>query len=232
MTENTTPINWITLNKFPNYDITDKYPFQIGRKQHGLILKQTVHRTGYYSVMLNRKSYSFHRIIAEQFIPNPDNLPICDHKNRNITDNRLENLRYTTASINRKNISSRMGIEYEYLDELPEDTIPFTEYEMRKGDIRRFENLHLRIENQTPQFLTSNRENQYRILYNQNQHVRHADTSGKHCSICFSRIQKQIAQAQQKAMDIQKNIAETQKTMVETQKIMAETLQQQILLRK
>ena len=38
------------------------------------------------------KSRRVHRIVAETFIPNPNNLPVVGHKNNIKSDNRVENL--------------------------------------------------------------------------------------------------------------------------------------------
>lgn len=41
-----------------------------------------------------------HRLVAETFIPNPDNLPQVNHKNENTFINSVDNLEWCTASYN------------------------------------------------------------------------------------------------------------------------------------
>lgn len=80
-----------------------------GNGSKGKIIKPCLDKsTGYYRVTLHKnginKTYSVHRLVAEAFIPNPDNLPTVDHINRIKTDNMVDNLRwasYKLQSINR-----------------------------------------------------------------------------------------------------------------------------------
>lgn len=75
-------------------------------------VKETIKATnidkgGYPVVTLCRDckstSVKVHRIIAEAFIPNPDNKPLIDHINTIRTDNRVENLRWCTNQENCNN---------------------------------------------------------------------------------------------------------------------------------
>lgn len=56
------------------------------------LLKQKLDKTGYYSVGLKiegkkQKWFLVHRLVANAFIPNPDNLPCVNHKDENKTNN-------------------------------------------------------------------------------------------------------------------------------------------------
>ena len=63
--------------------------------------------TGYYRYDLKqnklRKMKCRHRLIAETFIDNPNSYTEVDHINRNKGDDRIENLRWCSRSINQKN---------------------------------------------------------------------------------------------------------------------------------
>lgn len=74
------------------------------------LLKQTDRGNGYLcvSLMINRKKKTFdvHRLVAEAWLPNPDNLSDVNHKNEDKTDNRLENLEWLSC-IDNQNYGTR-----------------------------------------------------------------------------------------------------------------------------
>lgn len=49
-----------------------------------------------------RKTYKLHRLVAQAFLDNPDNLPQVNHKDCNKLNNNISNLEWCTASQNTK----------------------------------------------------------------------------------------------------------------------------------
>ena len=72
-------------------------------------IKNCIRKTAYTNdghevVMLARNGKQFgtfvHRLVAKAFIPNPDNLPIINHKDENPANNNVNNLEWCTYSYN------------------------------------------------------------------------------------------------------------------------------------
>lgn len=71
----------------------------------GIILKPVLDTHGYYRVTITfenhkQKVFQVHRLIAETFIPNPENKPQVNHKDGNKTNNNVENLEWVTVQEN------------------------------------------------------------------------------------------------------------------------------------
>ena len=71
-------------------------------------IKNIVHKTGYLMISLYNngkvKTKKIHRLVADHYIPNPDNKPQVDHIDQNKLNNNIENLRWVS---NRENCSNK-----------------------------------------------------------------------------------------------------------------------------
>ena len=74
-------------------------------------MKQSVHTKGYKTVALTKdgktKTMFVHRIVAEAFIENKDELPTVNHKDEDKTNNFVENLEWCTNEYNLKHGTAR-----------------------------------------------------------------------------------------------------------------------------
>lgn len=68
------------------------------KKSNYHIIKENRHKQGYPFVILSNSKYKYHlvhRLVAEAFIPNPDNLPAVRHKDGDNTNNCVDNLEWS-----------------------------------------------------------------------------------------------------------------------------------------
>lgn len=108
---------WKPIKDFPDYEVSnlgnvrsvDRYRMCTNgcyRLVKGKMLKPHINRKrgGYIYVTLSDRSkhhtLKLHRLVAEAFIPNPENKPCINHLDFNKANNTVANLEWTTAKEN------------------------------------------------------------------------------------------------------------------------------------
>ena len=106
---------WKEIKDYPNYQISNlgrikalKFYSNIHKRYYDreLLLKEKKNSHGYKFISLGcgkrgtRKNIAIHRLVAEAFIPNPNNLPEVNHIDGNKLNNNIDNLEWCTRSEN------------------------------------------------------------------------------------------------------------------------------------
>lgn len=82
------------------------------------------------------KTFSIHRLVAEAFIPNPNNFNIINHKDGNKLNNCVDNLEWCTQSHNVKE-SHRLGLQIQGVNgyKFPKGNIPWNIKRINQYDL-------------------------------------------------------------------------------------------------
>lgn len=90
------------IENYPNYTISDKG--EIVNTNTNKELKGYIRKDGYVVATLSKGSKKYkcyiHRLVAETFIPNPNNLPQVNHIDEDKTNNCVSNLEWITSKDN------------------------------------------------------------------------------------------------------------------------------------
>lgn len=92
----------VILKDFPNYSLTDKGV--ITNLTTGIVKRPSIGKNGYYVTDLSSNGKSkrqyLHRLLALNFLDNPNNFNVVNHLDGNKLNNDLSNLEWTTHSGN------------------------------------------------------------------------------------------------------------------------------------
>ena len=98
---------FIPISEFETYGISKSGTVKDFRSGKILTLYPNHYNRGYLQINIvnpnGPQTKRVHRLVAEAFIPNPDNLPEVDHIDRCPTNNAVENLRWASRSENQIN---------------------------------------------------------------------------------------------------------------------------------
>lgn len=87
------------LYSMDDYDITENGEFI--NKHNGHVQKPQKNSKGYLRVHVDGKMQLLHRLVAEKYVPNPENKPQVNHIDGNKMNNAASNLEWVTNQENR-----------------------------------------------------------------------------------------------------------------------------------
>ena len=90
---------WVNIENHPSYFISN-FGRVFSKKSNKIMKNRVVSKNGYQQITLDNSQLLVHRLVAQAFIPNPDNLPCVNHKDENPGNNDFRNLEWCTYKYN------------------------------------------------------------------------------------------------------------------------------------
>ena len=91
---------WAAVPNTDGYYISNLGRYKRVTERGDSLRKITVDKEGYCRVTAGTKKFRLHRLVAEAFVPNPNNYPVVDHLDTNKQNCRADNLEWVTPSEN------------------------------------------------------------------------------------------------------------------------------------
>ena len=110
---------WRSIKDYPGYEVSNLGRVRSFNFNRVRIKTLITHKpTGYIAVYLYKhnkiKNAKVHRLVAQAFIPNPENKPQVNHIDGDKTNNKADNLEWCTPSENQRH-ANRTGLrDYKY----------------------------------------------------------------------------------------------------------------------
>ena len=126
----------IVESKNKNYKFKKKLKEKILKPQmsgYGYLI------VGLYNKKTKNKKFIVHRIVAQAFIPNPNNLPQVNHISGIKTDNSISNLEWCTNSENQLH-AYKIGLKHNKIGCNNKKSKPIIQYDLKKNFIKEWAN--------------------------------------------------------------------------------------------
>ena len=127
----TNSLNWKKLDFVDhgdNYSICLEYPYDVRNDTTGKIRKLSMTNHGYYRLPLcdkGKTKYYLHHVLVwiSHYGKYDQSIYDIDHRDKNRSNNHIDNLRLVNKSLNSINTIGRKHKRYEYHDDLPDKTV-------------------------------------------------------------------------------------------------------------